>query len=266
MSKITIIGCGNMGFALLSGIVNSKKYAPESITAVDKSDFCRERAEKLGVKVSSEPAKACKEADLLILAVKPNALDALAEEIKGSIKPGCIIASILAGKTLNTLENIFGSGIGIIRIMPNTPALVGCGMSGACRNSNVSDEYFAEILDILSQMGQAREVDESLMDIVTGISGSGPAYGFMFIDGLMKAGEKRGLSPENAKLFAAQTMLGAAKMVLENDISPEQLKINVCSPGGTTIEAVKVFEDCGLYDIIDKAVDACTEKSKLMSK
>lgn len=266
MSKAAIIGCGNMGYALLCGIIKTEKYGLNEITVSDKSEFCLERAAALGVNIAESPKAAAEGAELVILAVKPNALEGLANELAGSIGDNAVIASILAGKTISTLEGYFGSKAKIIRIMPNTPALVGEGMSGVCANANVSAEDLDNMLDILCGFGKAKAVNESLMDAVTGISGSGPAYAFMFIDGLMKAGVNNGMSENDAKVYAAQTVLGAAKMVLESDISPEQLKINVCSPGGTTIEAVKVFEERGLYEIIEEAVGACVQKSKLMSK
>lgn len=265
MSKAAIIGCGNMGYALLCGIIKTKRYDLKDITVSDKSVICLERAAKLGVNAVSAPVSAAKGAELVILAVKPNALDGLVGELAGSIESNAVIASIIAGKTISTLEGYFGAEAKIIRIMPNTPALVGEGMSGVCANLNVSGDELEAMLSILGGFGKAKAVDESLMDAVTGISGSGPAYAFMFIDGLMKAGVNNGLTEDDAKLLAAQTVLGAAKMVLESDSSPEQLKINVCSPGGTTIEAVKVFEERRLYDIIDEAVKACVEKSRLMS-
>lgn len=266
MAKAAIIGCGNMGYALLCGIIKTKKYDPADITVSDKSEFCLNRAAKLGVSTADNPESAVSGADLIILAVKPKDLESLATSISGSISGDAVIASIIAGKTISTLKSHFGSRAKIIRIMPNTPALVGEGMSGVCADENVSEGELDNMIEILSGFGRAKAVDESLMDAVTGISGSGPAYAFMFIDGLAKAGVNNGMTPEDAKVFAAQTVLGAAKMVLESEVSPEQLKINVCSPGGTTVEAVKVFEERGLYKIIDDAVKACIDKSAVLSK
>ncbi len=264
--KIALIGAGNMGYAILMGIIKSGCCEKSNIVAADKSEECRKRAASEGVLATPDPAVAVSGASLVILAVKPNAFDSLAVQIRGAIRPGAVIVSILAGKTIFELEAGLGEDKKIIRVMPNTPALVGCGMSGLCKNKNASGAEMEKVLEIFGSFGRAAEVDESLMDIVTGISGSGPAYAFMFIDGMMRAGIKRGMSGADAKLFAAQTVLGAAKMVLESEDSPEQLKINVCSPGGTTIEAVRVFEENDLYGIIDRAIDACVEKSRLMSK
>ncbi|MCD8007293.1 MAG: pyrroline-5-carboxylate reductase [Oscillospiraceae bacterium] len=265
IKKAAVVGLGNMGGAILSGIVSGGILPAEAIAGADKSEACRKKAERLGVVAFSEPKDAVADADLVILAVKPQSLDSLMSEI-GSVNKSAVIVSILAGKKISTLEGYFGAGAKIVRVMPNTPALVGVGMSGISGNANVSDEELAKVVEIFSSFGKAAVVDESLMDIVTGISGSGPAYVYMFIDALIKAGVKGGMGEETAKLFAAQTVKGAAEMVLESDTSPEQLKINVCSPGGTTIEAVKVLEEQGFEDIVMKAVGACAEKSRVMGK
>ena len=263
IKKAAIIGLGNMGGAILSGVVSGGILPAENITGADKSEACRAKAEKLGVRAIPDASEAVSDADLVILAVKPQSLEALMAEI-GSVKKSAVIVSILAGKKISTLEGCFGSDAKIVRVMPNTPALVGVGMSGISGNGNVSDEELETVVGIFSSFGKTAVVDESLMDIVTGISGSGPAYVYMFIDALIKAGVGDGMDEAAAKLFAAQTVKGAAEMVLQSDVSPEQLKINVCSPGGTTIEAVKVLEEQGFEDIVVQAVKACEEKSKAM--
>lgn len=263
--KIAFLGAGNMGRAIVFGMLASGKYSPDSIVAADRSEACRKLLEGRGVKTFEAAKDAANGADIIVLAVKPNGLEALSQEIGGCIKSGAIIVSICAGKTVTALESLFGSDKKIVRVMPNTPATVGEGMSALCSNSNVTSDELDEVKAIFSSFGYAEVVSEEMIHTVIGVSGSGPAYAFMFIDAMAKAGVKHGMSEEQAKKFAAQTVLGAAKMVLESDISPEQLKINVCSPGGTTVEAVKVFEDCGLYEIVEKAMDACVDKSKKMS-
>lgn len=263
IKKAAVVGLGNIGGAILSGIVSGGILPTEALSGADKAEACRLKAESLGVKAFSEPSEAVGDADLVILAVKPQSLEALMAEI-GEVKKSAVIVSILAGKKISTLEEFFGSDAKIVRVMPNTPALVGVGMSGICRNGNVSDGELAKVVEIFSSFGKASVVGESLMDIVTGISGSGPAYVYMFIDALIKAGVSGGMDEASTKLFAAQTVKGAAEMVLRSDVSPEQLKINVCSPGGTTIEAVKVLEEKGFEDVVVQAVGACVEKSKAM--
>lgn len=266
IKKAAVVGLGNMGGAILGGIVGGGILPAEVLAGADKAEACRKKAEDMGVVAFSEPKEAVTDADLVILAVKPQSLEALMSEIGGSVKKSAVIVSILAGKKISTLEGFFGSDAKIVRVMPNTPALVGCGMSGIAGNKNVSESELSMVVGIFSSFGSAAVVDESLMDIVTGISGSGPAYVYMFIDGLIRAAVDGGMDESSAKLFAAQTVKGAAEMVLRSDASPEQLKINVCSPGGTTIEAVKVLEEKGFEDIIGQAVRACADKSKKMGE
>lgn len=265
-AQVALIGAGNMGYAILKGMLDAGLYPPQSVFVADKSAVCLERAKKLGVKVSDDAAAAVAGAKTVIFAVKPNAFAQTAEQVKDSIPADAVIVSILAGKKISVIDEALGGGRKVVRVMPNTPALVGCGMSGVCAAESVSSDDVSSVIKIFSCFGRAVQTDESMMDTVTGISGSGPAYAFMFIDAMAKSAVRHGMSEEQAKLFSAQTVLGAAKMVLESDESPEQLKINVCSPGGTTIEAVKVFEQSGLYQIVDSAIDACIEKSKKMSE
>ena len=264
--KVALLGAGNMGRAIVLGMLASGKYDAKNIVAADRSQACRDILSEKGVAVFELSADATNGADIVILATKPNGLETLASEMKDSIKCGAVLVSICAGKTISSLEALFGEDKKIVRVMPNTPAMVGVGMSALCVNKNVSKDELDEIVAIFSSFGYAEVVEEELMHTVTGISGSGPAYAFMFIDCLAKAAVQHGMTKEQAKKFAAQTVLGAAKMVLESDVSPEQLKINVCSPGGTTIEAVKVFDECDLEGIVKNAVTACINKSKWMSE
>lgn len=254
-----------MGRAIVLGMLASGKYEAKDIAAADKAEACRTILSEKGVKTHESASDAAKDADIIILAVKPNGLEALSQEICGCIKDGAVLVSICAGKTIKTLEALFGEDKKIVRVMPNTPATVGEGMSALCPNENVTSDELGEVVAVFSSFGYAEVVTEEMIHTVIGVSGSGPAYAFMFIDAMAKAGVKHGMSEDQAKKFAAQTVLGAAKMVLESDISPEQLKINVCSPGGTTIEAVKVFEDRDLEGIVSEAMDACIDKSKKMS-
>lgn len=263
--KIALLGAGNMGRAIVLGMLASGKYTAENISAADKAEVCRNILADKGVATFEHSADAANGADIVIMATKPNGLETLASEMKASIKEGAVLVSICAGKTIASLEALFGEDKKIVRVMPNTPAMVGEGMSALCANKNVLSKELDEIVAIFSSFGYAEVVEEDLIHTVTGVSGSGPAYAFMFIDCLAKAVVDHGMTEEQAKKFAAQTVLGAAKMVLESDVSPKQLKINVCSPGGTTIEAVKVFEECDLEGIVKKAVTACIEKSKKMA-
>lgn len=263
--KLTIIGFGHMGSAIIAGAIRSGILSPDDVTVADKSPENLKKAEALGVAVTSDNVKAVRCTDAVILAVKPNNLYDLADEIRDSLPSSAVLVSICAGKRLDTLSEMFGAQAKTIRVMPNTPALVGEGMSALCRNQNVSDDELSSIKEIFESFGKTEVVSESLFDTVTAVSGSGPAYVYAFIDALMKYAIESGMTPEQGKAFAAQTVLGAAKMTLSSEESPQKLKENVCSPGGTTIEAVKVLDERGFEDIIKSAAKACEEKSKKMA-
>lgn len=266
--NIGFIGAGNMGGALLKG------YAPEAakkgrqIFVYDKKEeVCTSLAQTLkAVTACSSEAELAENSDILFLAVKPNLFQELLPQITAHCRENSIIVSMAAGIEISFLESYFGSGRKIVRIMPNLPAQVGEAMIAACRNRNVENEDFRQILDILQAVGKAEEVEEELIHCVIGVSGSSPAYTYMYIDALIQAAVENGMEPDKARTFAAQSVLGAAKMVLENHISVEQLRINVCSPGGTTIEAVNTLFENGFQDNVKQGFQAAVEKSKLMSK
>ncbi len=263
MRTIGFIGAGNMGGAIIGGI--SKKSLFDKIFVYDK---CENKAKEIAKKYSalSQDLKTASGADVVLLAVKPNVLYSVLGEIKAFLKPSASLISIAAGQRIEKIENCLGKDTKIMRVMPNTPALVGEGMSALSPNAALaSDEAsVAEISAIFSSLGRAEIVPESLMDAVTGVSGSSPAYVFMFIEALADAAVKAGMPRDKSYIFAAQSILGSAKMVLETGIHPAELKDMVCSPGGTTIEAVKALEENGFRNAVMSAVDACIEKSRSM--
>lgn len=252
-----------MGGAILGGIADKGIFG--EMYVYDKNiDKAREMADKYDAEaVSVELAAGC---DVVLLAVKPNVLYSVIDEIKPFVRENAAVISIAAGQSMAKIEAEFGKEIKLARVMPNTPALVGEGMSAISVNGALFDDepMTATVIGIFGAVGKAELVPESLMDAVTGVSGSSPAYAFMFIEALADAAVEHGIPKEKSFTFAAQSVLGAAKMVLETGIHPKQLKENVCSPGGTTIEAVKVLEEMGMQDIIKKAVDACVKKSRSM--
>lgn len=260
--KFGFIGMGNMGSAIVGGMI--KNYRPFDIVVTDKNkEQAQSVSDKYGVFVG-ENNLAAVEAEYLFLCVKPNIVFSVIEEIKDKISEATTIISIVAGKSIAELQKAFGKKIGIIRVMPNTPALVGEAMSAVCANENVTKEQIAVALDVFRSLGKAEEVPESFMDAVTGISGSSPAYVFMFIEAMADAAVKAGMTRSLAYTFAAQAVLGSAKMVLETNKHPGELKDMVCSPGGTTIEAVAVLEKRGFRSSVFEAVNKCVEKSKNM--
>ena len=265
--KIGFIGCGNMGTAIIGGLLKAGLFAKEDIMAstVVEADVQRMK-DAYGIEVTFDNTKIADFADIILLAVKPNVFPVVIPQIKDCIKDGTLILSIAAGQTIEKIEALFERRIHLVRIMPNTPALVGASMSALCKNNLVTDEEMEIALQIFNSFGEAEVVPESLMDVVTGISGSSPAYVYMFIEAMADAAVADGMPRAQAYKFAAQAVLGSAKMVLETGEHPGKLKDNVCSPGGTTIAAVAVLEEEGLRSAVIKGVRACTEMSAKMSK
>ena len=204
--------------------------------------------------------------DIIIVAVKPNVYDIVLEGVKELIDNEKIIVTIAAGKTIESIENVIGNDKKVIRTMPNTPALVNEGMSALCKNKNITDEELNIVKEIFNSFGKAEILNEYLIDSVIGVSGSAPAYVFMFIEAMADAAVLAGMPRNQAYTFAGQAVMGSAKMVLETDKHPGELKDMVCSPGGTTIEAVKTLEAEGFRSAVIKAIGDCIEKSKEMSK
>ena len=253
-----------MGSAILGGVISSGIAEPEDITVSDKN---ADLLDKINAQYSIEVVQRnadCLECDVLFLCVKPNALYSVIDEIREKINPDTVIVSIVAGQSMEKISNTFERPIKLVRVMPNTPALVGEGMAAVCINENVSDKEADSIISIFNSLGKAEVVSEQLMDTVTGVSGSSPAYVFMFIEAMADAAVKGGMTREMAYTFAAQSVLGSAKMVLETKKHPGELKDMVCSPGGTTIDAVSVLESEGMRSAVIKAIDACINKSKSM--
>ncbi len=258
--KFSFIGVGNMGSAIIGGMI--KQFRPFDILITDKNkEVLKAFSEKYGIMTAEKNADVLN-CEYLFLCVKPNVLFDVIDEIKDKIDDNTTVVSIVAGKQISKIEEAFGKKIGIVRVMPNTPALVGEAMSAVCRNENISDSKLKVVLDVFESLGKAELVSESLMDAVTGISGSAPAYVFMMIEAMADAGVEAGMPRDKAYTFASQTVLGSAKMVLETKKHPAELKDMVCSPGGTTIEAVRILEKKGFRSSIIEAIRKCVEKSK----
>lgn len=260
--KFGFIGAGNMGGAIIGGMV--KNYNSSDILVYDKNEeSLKILADNFNICKKQSVVEVC-DVDYLFLCVKPNVLFDVIDMIKDVVTDKTVVVSIVAGKSLDDIKNAFSKKLSIVRVMPNTPALVGEAMSAVCVNKDVDDEALKTVLDIFSSLGKAECVDEHLIDAVTGISGSSPAYVFMFIEALADAAVQGGMSRKMAYTFAAQAVLGSAKMVLETGMHPGELKDMVCSPSGTTIEAVAALEKAGFRNAVIGAVKACIEKSKNM--
>ena len=272
MNKIIgFIGSGNMGKAMIGGIVKSQLIPSEKVIVSDldknKLDIIKK---ELGVNITTDSMEVAKKAEILFLAVKPNIYNIVLKDILKTIPKEDlrekVIVTIAAGKTIKSVEDIIGEDIKIIRTMPNTPALVNEGMSMLCRNKNVTEQELNQVKSIFESFGKAEILPESLIDSVIAVSGSSPAYVFMFIEALADGAVIGGMPRDKAYKFAAQAVLGSAKMVLETGLHPGALKDMVCSPAGTTIDAVRSLEKSGFRSSVIEAMVDCVNKSKDMSK
>ena len=265
--KLGFIGNGNMGRAMMGGIINADVFAPENIIVSDIHEEGLKAVKKeYGVNTSLDNKDVAKFSDIIILSVKPNLYPLIISGIKDDVKEDVIIVTIAAGRKIEDTEKEFGRKIKVVRVMPNTPALVGEGMSATCPSEAVTREELKEIIDIFESFGKAEVVAENLMDAVTSVSGSSPAYVYIFIEAMADAAVLDGIPRDKAYTMAAQAVLGSAKMVLETGMHPGALKDMVSSPGGTTIEAVATLEEKGFRNAVISAMRACTKKSKEMSK
>lgn len=257
------IGAGNMATAIISGLTASGK-SPSEIIVFDKNpDNLSKVQEKYNVIIAKSNIEVAEKSSFLFLCVKPDILAVVADEIKNSINPKTVIVSIAAGKSIGFLESLFGENTKIVRVMPNTPAQVGEGMGAACCNL-AAEKDIDVVVEVFNKLGKCEKLPEKLFHTVTAVSGSSPAYVFMMIEAMADGAVQGGMPRDKAYTFAAQAVLGSAKMVLETGIHPGTLKDMVCSPGGTTIEAVASLENDGFRNSIIKAMEACREKSKKM--
>lgn len=267
MSRITFIGGGNMATAIAGGLI-ANGTSPSDIAMVDPNSGRRTHLqETLGVKVFDDATEACSDADVIILAVKPQTVSTVAKQITSKTNLGeKLLISIVAGVTLASLETMFGR-MAIVRTMPNTPALIGLGATGLYPNSQTTEAQCAESTRIIEAFGICVTVErEDLLDAITAVSGSGPAYYFLMIEEMIKAGIKLGLSAEDTSKLTIQTALGAARMAAQGEVEPDELRRQVTSPNGTTHAAITSMQDDGYGDMIEKAMVACHDRAIELGK
>ncbi|HEV2693157.1 MAG TPA: pyrroline-5-carboxylate reductase [Verrucomicrobiae bacterium] len=265
--KIGFLGAGKMATALARGFINAKLVKAGQLVAADPYEAARKHfAAETGAKVVGTNLEAAKAATVLILATKPDQVAGALGEISGAFTKHHLVISIAAGVTLAKLEALLPAGARVIRVMPNTPALVGAGASGFALGKNATEADGELAKKLLSAVGLAMQVKEGLLDAVTGLSGSGPAYVYQFIEALSDGGVAAGLPRDVATRLAAQTVLGGAKMVLDTGMHPGALKDQVTSPGGTTIEGLHELEKGKLRATVMNAVRAAAEKSKKLGQ
>ena len=265
--KIGFIGTGNMGSAMIGGIVGAQVLKAENVYIFDLNVAkVTELKNEYGVSVADSAKDLTDTCDWIVVAVKPNIYPIVLGDIKDMLDASKVVVSIAAGVTIKQMEDVIGSDKPIIRTMPNTPALVREGMTAICPNEVVNDKEVEDLMTVFGGFGKAEKVKESLIDAVIGVSGSAPAYVFMFIEAMADAAVRGGMPRDKAYAFAAQTVMGSAKMVMETGMHPGALKDMVCSPGGTTIEAVRNLEKTGFRSAVIESMVACMDKSKKMSE
>jgi len=263
--ELGFIGVGNMGTALLRGIISSNIIDKEKIIIYDtKEELINNHVQEFKVEAANSNVELVELTKYILLAVKPQIIDSVLEEISPKLKEDQILISIAAGISLEHIKKVINKEMGLIRVMPNTPALVGEGASVIAHNNKVSKEDLEYVKKFLNSVGIVVELEQKHIDAVTGLSGSGPAYIFIIIEALADGGVKMGLPRDVALKLATQTVLGSAKMVIETGKHPGELKDMVTSPGGTTITALHEIEKGKLRATLISAVEAATLKSKSM--
>ncbi|PLR79659.1 pyrroline-5-carboxylate reductase [Bacillus canaveralius] len=265
--RIGFIGCGKMAQAMIQGILNSQLLPAENIYASSASEETITLVrEKFGIFTCLDNRQIARAADVLILAVKPDVHKSVIKQIKDSVSEHTIIITIAAGITLQYIEESFGEHVKAIRTMPNTPSLVGEGMTAIAANRNVLDEELRDMLSIFASFGRIELIEEKLMNAIPAISGSSPAYVYMLIEALADGGVMQGIPRKQAYQFAAQAVMGAAKMVLETGMHPGVLKDDVCTPGGATIQAIATLEKERFRSAVISAMESCTKRTEELAQ
>jgi len=264
---IGFIGAGNMAEAMIRGLVRGGHVPAARITA---SGPRRERLDKLvasyGIAITLDNREVARSAGLVVLSVKPQILDKVLREIRDQLQPGALVVSIAAGVDTEAIESAITDGVRVVRAMPNTPALVGAGATAIAPGRHASEADLATAKALFDAVGITVVLDESHLDAVTGLSGSGPAYIFLILEALSDAGVKVGLSRRSAQLLAAQTVLGSAKMLIETDEHVGRLKDMVTSPGGTAIAGLHTLEEGGLRTTLINAVETATKRARELGR
>lgn len=265
--RIGIIGAGKIGSAIVRGVIGAGLVSKDQVMASDVSDVLRQAiAKDLGIKVTPDNGKICDFADVVILAVKPQIVDSVIKEVAKKLGKAKLLVSVAAGVPLSRLEANLVQGARVVRVMPNIPCVVGAGASGYAGGAHATAKDLENVGLILNSFGIALPVEEKYLDAVTGLSGSGPAYVFLFIEALADGGVQAGLSREVALKLALQTVYGSARMALESAKHLGELRDEVTSPGGTTIAGLYALEQKGFRGTVMEAVASATRRSQELGK
>ena len=260
---IGFLGTGNMAEALIKGLIAAGVVEPRQIHGSDpRQERCELVRERYAIHATTSNAEVVQKSEIVVLSVKPQILPKVLDEIAPHLKPSALVISIAAGVPVSAIEARLPEGTRVVRTMPNTPALVGAGATAIAAGQHAKDDDVEATRRIFDAVGMTVVLDESQLDAVTGLSGSGPAYVFLIIEALSDAGVKMGLSRYNAQALAAQTVLGSAKLLIETNEHPGRLKDMVTSPGGTAIAGLHTLEAGGLRTTLINAVEAATNRSR----
>lgn len=264
---VGFIGAGKMASAIIKGLLDSELFTKEQLCAAEINSINAQKAEQeFGIKITDKTDDVVKNRDIIVIATKPFAVKELLEKIKPYVTEKQIIISIAAGISTHLIESALEKNVQVIKVMPNTPALLGTGMSAVCKGKYATDETLNLAIDMFSKLGKAIKCEEKDIDAITGVSGSGPAFYYYIINEIARAGEKLGLDYKTSLTLSAQTALGAAKMILETGLTPEELITNVTTPGGTTAEGNKVLNESDISKVLHETVRKTAEKSEAMAK
>lgn len=262
-AKVGFIGCGKMASAIIKGVLSSNFLDKLDILASETSDeFAKKKSNELGIEVCTDNKLVVNNSDIIFLATKPNAIKDVLLEIKECLSVNKLIVSIAAGVSTETIEKTLGIDIPVIRVMPNAPAMILEGMSGVVSGKFASENDIQFILNLLSNIGKCIVIDEDKIDILTAISGSGPAFFYKTINEIARAGEKLGLEYEKAILLSIQTAIGSAKLMLNNELSPEELIANIATKGGCTQVGVDYMEKANSKDLFFETIKQTAQKAK----
>jgi pyrroline-5-carboxylate reductase len=271
-NKIAVIGAGSMGGAILSGLIAAGTAADSITASTATTQSAKALSDKFGIEsfaLDASPSAnsdAAENADVLLIAVKPAKVLATLEEIKPSVKDGALVISVAAGVTTESMEQAIGSKASVIRAMPNTPSIVGHGVTGIAKGKSANDNHLALAKDLFETVGQVIVVDEEMINALSTISGSGPAYVFYFAEKLMTAAKKMGFSEKEANLMVRSTFLGSATLLAASSESPETFRAQVTSPGGTTMQATARFDEADLERVFIEATEAALARAIELGK
>lgn len=261
--NVGFIGCGHMASAIIKGVLDSKFLSADKVMASEiNEEFAAKKQTELGIQVVVDNKILAKNSNVIFLATKPNFIKDVLSEIKDDLSSDKLIVSIAAGVSTKSIEDAIGKKIAVIRVMPNAPAMILEGMSGIVRGKWVNDEQLAFVQDLLSQIGKCLVIDEDKIDVLTAISGSGPAFFYKTINEIARAGEKLGLDYEKALLLSIQTAIGSAKLMLESEQTPEELIAGIATKGGCTQVGVDFMESANSKELFFETIKKTAQKAK----